>query len=137
MPFMHSLCDCGTDSALLMVALPLPCTAATPTHSPTVQAVTPVPDTTSAPVDILGGAAAGTPAVEELGVADFLVIACDGLWDCVTNQQVRGSTLACKQCSVVLHASGGAVGKQGHFRTRDHGESRLCPGWNYSQAREV
>jgi serine/threonine protein phosphatase PrpC len=38
---------------------------------------------------MLGGAAAGTAAVEQLGVADFLLLACDGLWDCMTNQQVR------------------------------------------------
>jgi serine/threonine protein phosphatase PrpC len=38
---------------------------------------------------MLGGAAAGTPAVQQLGVADFLLLACDGLWDCMTNQQVR------------------------------------------------
>eukprot|EP00882_Tetradesmus_deserticola_P000651 GHRQ01000710.1.p1 GENE.GHRQ01000710.1~~GHRQ01000710.1.p1 ORF type:complete len:379 (+),score=140.48 GHRQ01000710.1:319-1455(+) len=51
------------------------------------QAVTPVPETSTVPVDMLGGAAAGTPAVEQLGVADFLLLACDGLWDCMTNQQ--------------------------------------------------
>jgi hypothetical protein len=39
---------------------------------------------------MLGGAAAGTPDVEQLGVADFLLLACDGLWDCMSNQQVRG-----------------------------------------------
>ncbi|WIA31915.1 hypothetical protein OEZ86_002775 [Tetradesmus obliquus] len=51
------------------------------------QAVTPVPETSTAPVDMLGGAAAGTPAVQQLGVADFLLLACDGLWDCMSNQQ--------------------------------------------------
>lgn len=59
-----------------------------------LQAVTPIPDTTSVGVDVNGGAAAGTPAVNELGVADFLVLACDGLWDCMSNQQV-GITNPC------------------------------------------
>lgn len=56
--------------------------------------MTPIPDTTSVGVDVNGGAAAGTPAVNELGVADFLVLACDGLWDCMSNQQV-GITNPC------------------------------------------
>jgi serine/threonine protein phosphatase PrpC len=30
---------------------------------------------------------AGTPEAEQLGMADFMVLACDGLWDCMTNQQ--------------------------------------------------
>lgn len=58
-----------------------------PELPPQKQAVTPVPDTTTVGLDVNGGAAAGTPAVNELGVADFLVLACDGLWDCMSNQQ--------------------------------------------------
>ena len=41
-----------------------------------------------------GGAAAGTPDFDELGVADFLILACDGLWDCMSNQQVGSDLLA-------------------------------------------
>eukprot|EP00878_Enallax_costatus_P007901 GHUV01008266.1.p1 GENE.GHUV01008266.1~~GHUV01008266.1.p1 ORF type:complete len:250 (+),score=87.35 GHUV01008266.1:378-1127(+) len=58
-----------------------------PELPPAKQAVTPIPDTTSVGVDVNGGAAAGTPDVDELGVADFLILACDGLWDCMSNQQ--------------------------------------------------
>lgn len=69
-----------------------------------LQAVTPIPDVTSVAVDVNGGAAAGTPDVNELGVADFLILACDGLWDCMSNQQVllallqwhmSGATFSC------------------------------------------
>jgi hypothetical protein len=41
--------------------------------APHVQAVTPVPDTTCAEVDTLAGAAAGTPEMAQLGMADFMV----------------------------------------------------------------
>lgn len=52
------------------------------------QGVSPLPDTTRVKVDTLAGAPAGTPEAEALGMADFMVLACDGLWDCMTNQQV-------------------------------------------------
>jgi hypothetical protein len=66
---------------------------------------------------MLGGAAAGTPDVEQLGVADFLLLACDGLWDCMSNQQVRGpparssaltdlAALFSSSASLALHGSG-------------------------------
>jgi serine/threonine protein phosphatase PrpC len=29
-----------------------------------------------------------------MGMADFMVLACDGLWDCMTNQQVRPASAA-------------------------------------------
>jgi len=57
---------------------------------PEAQAVTPLPDTTRVAVDVLAGAPAGAPEAAQLGMADFMVLACDGLWDCMTNQQVTG-----------------------------------------------
>jgi hypothetical protein len=80
------------NSPLRMLLLPASAVAVRALHPACwyrPQAVTPVPETATAPVDMLGGAAAGTPAVDQLGVADFLLLACDGLWDCMSNQQVR------------------------------------------------
>lgn len=46
-----------------------------------------MPDTSHLVVDTLAGAPAGAPELQELGLASFCVLACDGLWDCMTNQQ--------------------------------------------------
>jgi hypothetical protein len=54
---------------------------------PEQQAVTPLPDTTRVAVDTLAGAPAGSGEAQQMGMADFMVLACDGLWDCMTNQQ--------------------------------------------------
>eukprot|EP00775_Hariotina_reticulata_P007477 gene7477-7686_t len=54
---------------------------------PNKQAVSPIPETASVPVDVAGGAAAGSPAADQMGVADFMILACDGLWDSMSNQQ--------------------------------------------------
>lgn len=55
---------------------------------PNKQAVSPIPETASIPVDVASGAPAGSPAADVLGVADFMILACDGLWDSMSNQQV-------------------------------------------------
>lgn len=60
---------------------------------PEAQGVTPLPDTTKVHVDTLAGAPAGAPEAEQMGMADFIVLACDGLWDCMTNQQVRACAM--------------------------------------------
>lgn len=60
---------------------------------PDAQGVTPLPETTQVQVDTLAGAPAGAPEAAQMGMADFLVLACDGLWDCMSNQQVRARQL--------------------------------------------
>lgn len=55
---------------------------------PAAQGVTPLPETTQVQVDTLAEASAGAPEAAQMGMADFLVLACDGLWDCMSNQQV-------------------------------------------------
>jgi hypothetical protein len=62
---------------------------------PEAQAVTPLPETTRLHVDTLAGAPAGAPEAQQMGMADFMVLACDGLWDCMTNQQVPESLCCC------------------------------------------
>lgn len=93
---MHPVCRAR-------VMVPLPCTSCLlalcscrykqENVAPAAQGVTPVPETTQVQVDTLAGAPTGAPEAGQMGMADFLVLACDGLWDCMSNQQVGVSLL--------------------------------------------
>jgi hypothetical protein len=77
-------------SLLLLLLLCCTCRYKQEHVAPEAQGVTPVPETTQVQVDTLAGAPAGAPEADQMGMADFLVLACDGLWDCMSNQQVCG-----------------------------------------------